>query len=52
MKGIEILVLKGFIKNIYVKSMIGEWCGILIKHIQYKGEKIFMQTITQIFIAM
>ncbi len=51
-KGIEILVLKGFIKNIYVKSMIGEWCGILIKHIQYKGEKIFMQTITQIFIAM
>ncbi len=29
MKGIEIFVLKGF-GIIYVKSMVGEWCGILV----------------------
>jgi len=29
MKGIEIFVLKGF-GIIYVKSMVREWCGILV----------------------
>ncbi len=28
-KGIEILVLEGF-DAVYVKSMVGEWCGVLI----------------------
>jgi hypothetical protein len=32
-KGIEILVLKGF-GIVYVKFMLGEWCGILIIHKQ------------------
>jgi len=41
-KGIEILVLKGF-GIIYVKSMVREWCDIQIIHRQYKGEKTFMQ---------
>jgi hypothetical protein len=45
MKGIEILILKGF-SVIYVKSMVREWCGILVIHRQWKGEKIFMQTRT------
>ncbi len=31
MKGIEILILKGF-SVVYVKSMVGEWCDILIIH--------------------
>jgi hypothetical protein len=32
-KGIEILLLKSFdIIHLYVKSMIGEWCGILVTH--------------------
>ncbi len=31
MKGIKILVLKGF-DVVYVKSMIGEWCDILVIH--------------------
>jgi hypothetical protein len=30
-KGIKILVLKGF-DVVYVKSMIGEWCDILVIH--------------------
>jgi hypothetical protein len=30
-KGIEILILKGF-DIVYVKSMIGEWCNILVIH--------------------
>jgi hypothetical protein len=33
MKRIEILVLKGF-DVIYVKFMVGEWCGILDIHRQ------------------
>jgi hypothetical protein len=37
-KGIEILVLKVF-GVVYVKSMVGEWCGILVIHRQYKDEK-------------
>jgi len=41
MKGIEILILKGF-SVIYVKSMVREWCGILVIHRQWKGEKIFI----------
>jgi hypothetical protein len=32
-KGIEILVLKGF-NIVYEKSMVGELCGILITHKQ------------------
>jgi hypothetical protein len=32
-KGIEILVFKGF-DIIYVKSMVGECCGILVVHKQ------------------
>jgi hypothetical protein len=44
-KGIEILVLKGF-GIVYVKSMVREWCDIRIIHRQYKGEKTFMQTKT------
>jgi hypothetical protein len=32
-KGIKILVLKG-IGVIYVKSMVGEWCEILVIHKQ------------------
>jgi hypothetical protein len=32
-KGIEILVLKGF-GLVCVKSMAGEWCGILVIHKQ------------------
>jgi hypothetical protein len=32
-KGIKILVLKGF-GVVYVKSMVGEWCGMLIIHRQ------------------
>jgi hypothetical protein len=32
-KGIEILIFKGFgIVYDYVKSMVGEWCGIIITH--------------------
>ncbi len=31
MKGIEILVLKGF-GIVYMKSMVGKWCDILIIH--------------------
>jgi hypothetical protein len=31
MKKIEILVLKGF-GIIYVKSMVGKWCDILVIH--------------------
>jgi hypothetical protein len=31
MKGIEIFVLKGF-GIIYVKSMVGKWCDILVIH--------------------
>jgi len=30
-KGIKILILKGF-DIVYVKSMVGEWCDILIIH--------------------
>jgi hypothetical protein len=30
-KGTEILILKGF-DVVYVESMVGEWCGILIIH--------------------
>jgi hypothetical protein len=30
-KGIEILVLKGF-GVVYVKFMVREWCGILVIH--------------------
>jgi hypothetical protein len=30
-KGIEIFVLKGF-GVLYVKSMVGKWCGILVMH--------------------
>jgi hypothetical protein len=33
MKRIEILVLKGF-GIVYVKSMAGKWCGILVIHRQ------------------
>ncbi len=34
-KGIKILVLKGFgIVYMCVKSMVGEWCGILVIHRQ------------------
>jgi len=33
MKGIEILVLKGF-DIVYVKSMVGKWCDTLIIHKQ------------------
>jgi hypothetical protein len=33
MKRIEIFVLKGF-GVIYVKSMVGKWCGILMIHRQ------------------
>ncbi len=33
MKGIEILVLKDF-GIVYVKSMVEEWCAILIVHRQ------------------
>ncbi len=33
MEGIEILVLKGF-NIVYVKSMVGEWCDILVIHRQ------------------
>jgi hypothetical protein len=29
--GIEILILKGF-GIVYVKSMVKEWCGILVIH--------------------
>jgi hypothetical protein len=32
-EGIEILVLKGF-NIVYVKSMVGEWCDILVIHRQ------------------
>jgi len=32
-KGLEILVLKGF-GVVYMKSMIGKWCGLLIIHRQ------------------
>jgi hypothetical protein len=32
-KGIEILILKGF-NIVYVKSMVGKRCGILIIHKQ------------------
>jgi hypothetical protein len=32
-KGIDILVLKGF-SIVYVRSMVGKWCGILIIHRQ------------------
>jgi hypothetical protein len=32
-KGIEILILKGF-GEIYMKSMVEEWCDILIIHKQ------------------
>jgi hypothetical protein len=42
MKG---LILKGF-GVVYVKSMVREWCDILVIHKQYKNEKIFMQTRT------
>ncbi len=42
MKGIKILVFKSF-NIVFVKSMVGEWCEILIIHKQYKNEKIFMQ---------
>jgi hypothetical protein len=31
MKGIKILVLKRF-GVVYVKFMVGEWCGILVIH--------------------
>jgi hypothetical protein len=41
MKGIKILVFKSF-NIVFVKSMVGEWCEILIIHKQYKNEKIFM----------
>jgi hypothetical protein len=44
-KGIEILILKGF-GVIYVKSMVGKWCDMLVIHKQQKGEKISMQTRT------
>jgi hypothetical protein len=37
-KTIEIFVLKGF-GIVYVKSMVGIWCDILIIHRQWKGEK-------------
>ncbi len=30
-KGIEILILRGF-GVVYVKSMVGEWCDILVIH--------------------
>jgi hypothetical protein len=43
--GIDILILKDF-NIVYVKSMVGKWCDILIIHKQYKNEKIFMQTKT------
>ncbi len=36
------LILKSF-GVVNVKSMVGEWCDILIIHKQYKNEKIFMQ---------
>ncbi len=32
-KGIEILVLKGF-GVVYIKFMVGKWCGILVMHRQ------------------
>jgi hypothetical protein len=32
-KGIEIMVLKAF-GVVYVKFMVGEWCGILVIHRQ------------------
>jgi len=38
----ELKVFKSF-NIIFVKSMVGEWCEILIIHKQYKNEKIFMQ---------
>jgi len=41
-KKFDIFVLKGF-SIIYVKSMVGEWCGILVIHKEWKGEKIFIQ---------
>ncbi len=33
MKGIEIFVLKGF-NIVYMKSMVGKWCGVLVIHRQ------------------
>jgi hypothetical protein len=47
MKGIEIFVLKSFsIIYVCVKSMVGEWCGILVINKKVKGERIFVETRT------
>jgi hypothetical protein len=41
-KGIDISILKGF-GVIYMKSMVREWCDIVVIHKQLKCDKIFMQ---------
>jgi hypothetical protein len=43
-KGIEILIFKIFgIIYDYVKSMVREWCGIIVTHKKWKGEIIFVK---------